>query len=352
MKELKGNIAIYGAGGIGLIVLNALRKLNILPVCFIDKNKFQESLDGIDIISPYDINKKNIDVVLVGIFSHPRECDLDDIVSYLESFGIKNIISFEELYQKLPDIFIENNYWIAPISYFEREKEKIDKARGIFKDEKSINIFDSQIAHRLGASYKILPKPDFDYVQYLPSDIPIPKGPCKFIDIGACDGDTILQFKESGIEFDKIAAFEPDIKNFQKLVNNLSDNIAPQLFLFPSGVGSECLSLAFEENGNGSSSYSSKGANRIPIVSIDNVLKGFEPNYIKMDVEGFEKHSIIGLKNTIEKYRPTLAISVYHLPDDLYSIPIYLYENFDNYNFYLRMHCSHCFDTVLYAVAN
>ena len=37
--NLDGNIAIYGAGGIGKILSQALQRINKKAICFIDKNK-------------------------------------------------------------------------------------------------------------------------------------------------------------------------------------------------------------------------------------------------------------------------------------------------------------------------
>lgn len=352
MIELNGNIAMYGAGNVGIKVFDTLKKLSITPVCFIDKNKNGSNINGLKVISIEEASKENIDIVIVSLFSPDKESDLKKITEYLNSFGFYKIITFEEFYQSIPDIFSQNIYWIAPISFFESEIEKIDNARKLFKEKKSLDIYNAQIKHRLGASYDVLPYPDYDFIQYIPEDIPIPKSPYSFIDIGAFDGDTILQFLDNGIEFNKIAAFEPDIKNFKRLTENMSNLKVPEIYLFPVGCNSQCSRLSFNEKNCMSSGFCSDGAINLPVVSVDSVLKGFCPNYIKMDVEGFEMQTILGLREIISEYKPSLAIATYHLPDDIYSIPSYLNDNFGFYDFYLRMHYSHCFETVLYAINN
>ncbi len=355
MNLLDGNIAIYGAGGIGKIVYDVLKRINKKAICFIDKNKYNIYHDGIPICNLENIDKYNIDLVIVGIFSHPKECDINYIEKTLKSVGIDNIISFEEFYQNFYNCFDENNfYWLAPTKCFSKDIDKINKAREIFYDDKSIDIFDGQIKHRLGESYKILQTPDYDTVQYLAKDIPINRENINFMDLGAYNGDTLTQFINDGVTFNKIIAFEPDINNYKKLSKNLAYlkenyNIS-EIFSFPVGTSNTIELALFNENGDASSGYSLSGKVNIPIITIDKIIYGFKPTYIKMDIEGFEMNTILGLKRTISQYRPSLAISVYHLPSDLYEIPLFFNENFENYDLFLRVYGSHCMDTILYAI--
>ena len=69
-----------------------------------------------------------------------------------------------------------------------------------------------------------------------------------------------------------------------------------------------------------------------------------------MDVEGAEYNSLIGARETIVKYKPKLAISVYHRRDDIWRIPMLLLQYNPDYRFYLRIYSFTGNDTVLYAV--
>jgi hypothetical protein len=73
--------------------------------------------------------------------------------------------------------------------------------------------------------------------------------------------------------------------------------------------------------------------------------------FIKMDIEGSELEALKGAKNTIKNQKPRLAISVYHKPEDIFEIPLYLKELVPAYKFYLRHDCLvNLTETVLYAM--
>ena len=89
--------------------------------------------------------------------------------------------------------------------------------------------------------------------------------------------------------------------------------------LFPLGVGSR-FQLNFFASGNASSHIAEHGQT-IAMCRLDNILFGELPNYIKLDIEGFEMEALIGMKEIITREHPVLAVSVYHNPQDLFSIP-------------------------------
>lgn len=44
-------------------------------------------------------------------------------------------------------------------------------------------------------------------------------------------------------------------------------------------------------------------------------------DFIKMDIEGAERHALAGAKQTLARFKPRLALSIYHLADDPEVIP-------------------------------
>ncbi|MEM0302994.1 MAG: FkbM family methyltransferase [Archaeoglobaceae archaeon] len=58
-------------------------------------------------------------------------------------------------------------------------------------------------------------------------------------------------------------------------------------------------------------------------------------DFIKIDTEGYEREIIKGAKETIRKFKPKMAISAYHLPDDKEKIPELILSIRDDYRFKL-----------------
>ncbi len=68
-----------------------------------------------------------------------------------------------------------------------------------------------------------------------------------------------------------------------------------------------------------------------------------------MDIEGAELEALKGTETLIKKNKPDLAISVYHAPNHIWEIPLYIESLKQGYEFYLRNYTSFTHDTVLYA---
>ena len=70
-----------------------------------------------------------------------------------------------------------------------------------------------------------------------------------------------------------------------------------------------------------------------------------------MDIEGAEKEALIGATQTIQKYKPNLAICLYHKPEDLWELPLLINELSNNsYDMYIRVHEDLYLSTVLYCI--
>jgi hypothetical protein len=73
-------------------------------------------------------------------------------------------------------------------------------------------------------------------------------------------------------------------------------------------------------------------------------------DFIKLDIEGSELKALEGGRKTIKEMVPSMAISVYHQPDHMYEIILYLAKINSGYNFYLYHHSAGLWETCLYAV--
>ncbi len=161
-----------------------------------------------------------------------------------------------------------------------------------------------------------------------------------YVDLGAYRGDTIEEFLSlTNSYFEKIYAVEPDAKNFRKLeeyLETLPPSIREKIFTFPVASWKEAAVLSFDGGGGRNSSLNT-GKKSVHAVPVDSLLDS-PVTYIKMDVEGADKETLLGLSETLKRDKPKLAVSAYHRTEDLFEIPQQILELNPNYSVYLRHH--------------
>jgi hypothetical protein len=77
---------------------------------------------------------------------------------------------------------------------------------------------------------------------------------------------------------------------------------------------------------------------------------GGRVDFIKMDIEGSELEALNGASNVIREFKPRLAISGYHRPQDLWEIPNKLKELNPSYEITFGHHTPIIWESVFYAV--
>ena len=54
-------------------------------------------------------------------------------------------------------------------------------------------------------------------------------------------------------------------------------------------------------------------------------------DFIKMDIEGAEQRAVVGAKNTIARFRPRMALCIYHVQDDPKMVPKLVHDAVPDY---------------------
>ncbi len=183
-----------------------------------------------------------------------------------------------------------------------------------------------------------------DFLQYNEEEI--------FIDAGCCDLGTTIDFARLCTGLKKVYAFEPDLQNYKDCVRRIEeqkDNL-PEIVMLPYGTWSEKTELHFEATADGCS-HIGEGDTIIRTAAIDDIIANTDKvTFIKMDVEGAELESLKGAERVIKKDRPKLAICIYHKPEDMITLPMYIKSLVPEYRFYLRSYSNSYNEIVLYAV--
>lgn len=238
----------------------------------------------------------------------------------------------------------------------EKENDMILKVKEHLADERSVVVFDNLLKYRQTNNVELL-EASFEkgHYQYFPiNEIMKPYEKEVFVDAGAYDGGTSVQFAEwSKGKYKNIYAMEPDPLMYNILQGTIELSNLKNIEAVNCGAYSKTGKTFFvEDSETGSSRIADEAEKSIQVISIDEMLRGKEATYIKMDIEGAEMEALKGAKCTIEKYHPKLAISVYHWEDDLWKIPFYIIENYPWYRIYIRHYTNITTETIMYAVDN
>ena len=190
----------------------------------------------------------------------------------------------------------------------------------------------------------------FGLKQYNIKNIFEVKNDAVVFDIGAFKGDTAYFFSKKCSNKARIYAFEPDENNYKILLKikdkyKLNNVIASNILFSNSETEINFLSMDFN-----------RPAVKMKSTTIDKFVEenNFEKiDYIKMDVEGAEKNILEGSIKTIKKFKPSLAIAIYHggklFMEDFYNIPIFIKNVInEDYEYYIRTFHPAGLETILF----
>jgi len=192
-----------------------------------------------------------------------------------------------------------------------------------------------------------------------------------YVDGGGFTGDTVAQFIHAVRgQFRKIYCFEPAPamlaecrKTFIRTQNVYPRRFLKDIVLVDKGLWNKVDVLSFnsslfsgEESELGTAlpqsahivesgltghlydeSVEKANSVQIPVTSIDECCEG-PVSLIKLEIEGSEPQALEGAARTIERHRPKLAVSVYHMADHLHRLPQQVLDFDQGYWLFLRQH--------------
>lgn len=134
----------------------------------------------------------------------------------------------------------------------------------------------------------------------------------------------------------KVYAFEP-LEDYQKSFNKTFSSIN-NVHLVKEALGNQIGSIGFVQSGIQSSISNEISDNSVQINTIDNfcAINSCEVNFIKADIEGYELELLKGAKESIIKFKPKIAITVYHKENNYKEIQDFLRNIVPEYNFKIK----------------
>lgn len=144
------------------------------------------------------------------------------------------------------------------------------------------------------------------------------------IDAGANIGMFSLFASKKVGDKGKVFSFEPVPETQKLLKRNIELNGIKNIEVIPFALGEKKGELNFsifpESLECSSGFFDNEGSReKVSQITLDEFVeenKIPKIDFIKSDVEGMERNLLMGAKNTIKKFKPKLAICIYHRPDD------------------------------------
>ncbi|MDD2714788.1 MAG: FkbM family methyltransferase [Candidatus Wallbacteria bacterium] len=338
-KDFSRGVAIYGAGFVGTWAVSYLQSIGATVTHFIDRDqkKTGTKIHGIPVILPTDPAAASTP----SIFIAARHA-VKSVQSAMAGQNY-NLISFDGYY-------VVRNY------------HKFSFVRdNFFTDGKSVETYNAILTAMLTSSldsclsvmekdmYFALPEfsGNFDEI---------------FVDAGAFVGDTVERFFWENLgTFRHLYAFEPGSRQFQAMEQRIS-RLKSEWAIGEDYITAVRAGLA-DQNGRRMFSFvddsplrhgltaedlDKHNSDSIEVYALDSFLKGKPVTFIKADVEGMEMELLKGAQATISRFKPKLAICVYHYPSDLIEVAEFVRSLVPEYKFSLRLHAPIFGDFVLY----
>lgn len=232
-----------------------------------------------------------------------------------------------------PDVPVADGA-LFDLAFVQAHCEQLEQAYDLLADDRSRAVFAATVNFKLSGKLHWLR----DYTDSRENAFQTYLKPHEqehFVDLGAYNGDTIRELLEyTDGKYASITALEPDKKTFKKLKKYVEQAELEHIRILNAGAWSEPGEMLFGGKAGRNSALTpvmhavshDKHTVSVPVESVDHVLDGAPCTLLKLDVEGAEYQALVGARDTIQEYRPRIALSAYHRSEDLYELPLLLHD--------------------------
>lgn len=337
---------IFGAGGFGRALGAALQRQGYALAGYVETRPTRDSVDGLPLRSWQQLTAQERNAQLaIGIFN--RAMPYDGLVALAREAGFTDIMLPWHSYAQF-EAQLGWRYWLSSPHAIAAALPQIEATWRSLADAASRQCLLDLLSFRLGEqlSYSSFRHADAQYFNAL--TLPgLQDRPVVYLDGGAYNGDTFAE-ASGQMQLAQAWLFEPDPDNYRTMVERVRAGTVGATCL-PCALSDQYGILSFEPGGEAATIVAG-GSQRIVTLALDELLPQQRVDFVKLDVEGAEAAALRGARRLIERSRPVLALSLYHLPRDPWELPALLRSMCPDYRFYLRQHCFNSFDSVLYAV--
>ncbi len=353
LRTSDGAVVLFGAGRLGQLCARALARAGVPLRAFCDGSSrlHGTTVEGAEVLAPAEAARRFPQALfVVAIWTGTARESMLERVAFLRGLGCAHVTSYAPL------------VWAhgaeeAPFHSFDLPTRTLAAAAPLrelavrLADDASRRVFLAALRQRLRGIFDATAPAA---AQYFPADIVRLSEDEVFVDGGAFDGDTLVDFLgRVGERFAHYHAFEPDAANRVRLMGRLEGlpaAVREKITIHPLALHAESATLSFTDQGGPTSHVGTGGNTSVRGERLDAILAVQRLSFLKLDVEGAERAALAGAKASIIQHRPQVAACVYHEPNDLWEIPQRLAALLPNSRFYLRQHGFDGWETVVYVV--
>lgn len=353
-----GRLLVVGSAALPRKIAAAVRAAGgqVAALVEFDARFWGREVDGLKVLPPDEaLALAGPDAVaLVGIWSpnhiHARTA------AWLAAHGIARAYPVQAGFWAWGE-GIGPHYQFGTPALYAEAAPRILAVHDALADGESKRQYAGAIAWRVLLDAALIPTPQPQRIYFDPELIRLPPD-AVVADIGAYSGDTLATFLTwQGPGFGAYLAYEPDPLSFARLValqQGLRPDIAARITPRQMAIGAAPGSLFLTPTGTPGTiteSQAAAGMLEVPCVTLDTELAGGRVDYVKIDAEGAEQAVLDGAAASIAAWKPSLGLSAYHWPADIFTLPEWATRHLPGHSFHLRAHDHDGIDLVFYAVA-
>lgn len=333
-------IILFGAGISGDVISKWLISKNIIVSGFVDSNpsKVGSTLNAIQIYNKEYLRNNANDVFVVVSCG-----DYTIITKELKGYGIdeSNVLYVD------PDLIREP---MGKRTFLCQHVDELQETYDILADDLSRKTFINMLKYRMSYDISYIKEILSSELRYFDRNL---IGEARgYVDGGAYNGDTVEMFNDMfGQKDTKVFAFEPNKINIEQMKEMIEKRMFKNVHIYQLGISDKNEILRFNMQSGLATRMDQMGDTEVECDTIDHILAQVDNiDLIKLDIEGAELRALEGAKNTIQRYKPVLAICVYHRPEDYYMIPRKILEINPSYQIYFRQYELSDTETICYAI--
>lgn len=321
LKETELPIVIYGMGNGADMIIDRLEALGVSVADIFASDEFVRghSFRGFKVLKYNEVCEKYDDFNVVLCFASR----LDNVINRIAEINKEHTVY-------APDVPVVGGGLFSR-EFIEENEDKFDFVYNHLADEESKRVYIDILNFKVSGKIGYLLNSFVDKQSVYHDILKLNKSE-DILDLGAYDGDTIREFMQAtNGRYSSITALEPDAKNFKKLIKNTEG--MENLTCLNMGAWNEKDTLIFSTKAGRNSKLSADGVG-VEVTDIDSLE--LSSSFIKMDIEGSELKALDGMKQTIKRYKPKLYVCAYHRNEDLFALPLKIFEFDESYKIYFR----------------